>query len=220
MDREFWLDRWAEGRIGFHQPQVTPLLEQYWSELDIPAGSRVLVPLCGKSLDMLWLSRQGFSVLGVELSPLAIEQFLEENQLQGTTHTSPMGKHTVLENIELICGDIFDIDEATLRSCTAVYDRAALIALPQDMRQRYVDHVYGHLAPGYEGLLITLSYDQQRMDGPPFSVPDAEVRALYQAHSQVELLHTYDTLKAEPRFKERGLNSLETLAYRLRSLKG
>src|SRR5690606_25326849 len=142
-DKSFWLERWAEGRTNFHQDRITPLLQKYWSSLQVPVGARVLVPLCGKSLDMLWLANQGYDVLGIELSPLAIEQFLSENSLSGQRHTSALGEHTVTGNIELICGDVFNLDADTLASCTAVYDRAALIALPPPMRERYVEHVYG-----------------------------------------------------------------------------
>lgn len=218
MDKDFWLERWTDGRTNFHQNRVTPLLQKYWPTLSIPRDARVLVPLCGKSLDMVWLASQGYNVLGVELSPLAIQQFVEENQLHVTTHQSHMGEHTVAGNIELICGDIFDLDRNTLTSCVAVYDRAALIALPPEMRQRYVDHVYGQLQPAYQGVLITLDYDQSLMNGPPFSVPDVEVQQLFKGHSQAHLVDRRDTLAKEPRFLERGLPRLDTRVYRVNGI--
>src|SRR5690606_4025450 len=110
---------------NFHQTRITPLLQKYWPGLQVNAGARVLVPLCGKSLDIIWLASQGHNVLGVELSSLAIEQFVQENGLTAETHESPLGRHTVAGNIELICGDVFDLDSATLGSCVGVYDRAA-----------------------------------------------------------------------------------------------
>ncbi len=215
MDADFWLTRWRDGQTHFHQGRVMPLLQKHWPSLALPSDARVLVPLCGKSLDMIWLAQQGHHVLGVELSQLAAEQFFAENALQPQTHDSTMGRHYVAQNIEIICGDIFALDAATLGQCTGVYDRAALIALPPEMRGRYVRHVYAQLSDQYRGLLITLDYDQGEMNGPPFSVQDTEVQALYLGHSNVEVVDRRDILAEEPKFAERGLTQLDTVVYRL-----
>ncbi len=215
MQAGFWLQRWREGRTHFHQEKVAPLLQKYWPALALAAGSQVLVPLAGKSLDMLWLAEQGHRVLGVELSQLAVEQFFSENQLQATTRNSTYGVHYTAGNIEIICGDIFDLDAALLSNCVGVYDRAALIALPTPMRTRYVQHVYGQLAQAYRGLLITLDYPQEQTDGPPFAVADDEVQALYGAHSQALIVERRDILDKEPRFSERGVTRLDSVVYRL-----
>lgn len=225
MDPDFWLDRWNEGKIGFHQSRVTPLLQKYWPSLNLPAGSRVLAPLCGKSLDMVWLAEQGHAVLGVELSPLAVEQFFAENGLSPTISDSPFGRRYVAGNIEIICGDIFALDAATLADCIGVYDRAALVALPVEMRGDYVRHVYGRLPDQYRGLLLTLDYDQSQMDGPPFSVQDDEVQSLYAgrsgasrsnaSRSNAVILDRRDILEKEPKFAARGLTRLDTVVYRL-----
>lgn len=220
MEAEFWLERWRDGRTNFHQTRVTPPLERYWPMLQLPRGSRVLVPLCGKTLDMRWLADQGLRVLGVELAPLAVEQFFQEQGLQPTVQTSAMGQHYVAGDIEIICGDIFALDAETLATCRGVFDRAALIALPPEMRGPYVQHVYGQLPDDYQGLLITLDYPQAQMDGPPFSVADPEVQALYGPHSVAEQIYRRDTLDKEPKFAERGMTRLETLVYRLRRKTG
>lgn len=217
MDTDFWLDRWREGKTGFHQNRITPLLQKYWPTLELAPGARVLVPLCGKSLDMLWLAQQGFQVLGVELSALAVEQFFAENHLDPGVRESASGVHYEAGGIEIICGDIFKLDRATLSSCAGAYDRAALVALPPAMRAQYVRHVYGQLSPRYRGLLITLDYPQSQMDGPPFSVPEAEVEALYAGHSEARLIDRRDTLEKDPKFIERGLDKLDTLVFRLRA---
>lgn len=216
MDAEFWLERWREGRTHFHQTRITPPLERFWPTLQLAAGSRVLVPLCGKSLDMLWLAARNLRVLGVELSPLAVEQFFGENGLAPQVRRSAMGDHYVAGNIEIIRGDIFDLDADTLRGCAGVFDRAALVALPADMRGPYVRHVYGQLPDRYQGLLVTLDYPQQEMDGPPFSVDDEEVQALYAGHSTAELIYRRDILDMEPKFQKAGVSRLDALAYRLR----
>jgi thiopurine S-methyltransferase len=215
MEADFWLERWREGRTHFHQTRVTPLLQKYWPSLALPPGSRVLVPLCGKSLDMIWLAGQGVRVLGVELSQLAVEQFFAENDLHPEIHPTPMGSRYSAGGIEIVCGDIFKMDAATLSDCTGVYDRAALVALPADMRAQYVRHVYAQLSDQYRGLLITLDYRQESMEGPPFSVPDAEVQALYAGHSDAAIIDRRDILDKEPKFAERGLIKLESLVYRL-----
>jgi thiopurine S-methyltransferase len=216
MDAEFWLERWREGRTHFHQTRVTPLLERFWPTLDFAPGSRVLVPLCGKSLDMLWLAQRGLQVLGVELSPLAVEQFFDEQKLTPQVRRSAMGDHYTAGNIEIICGDMFAVDAATLHDCAGVFDRAALVALPPDMRPPYVRHVYGQLPAHYQGLLVTLDYPQEQMNGPPFCVDDAEVQTLYAGHSVAELIYRRDILEMEPKFLKAGVDRLDALAYRLR----
>ncbi|MCD0505488.1 thiopurine S-methyltransferase [Bordetella petrii] len=215
MDADFWLERWRDGRTHFHQARVTPLLAKYWPTLELPTGSKVLVPLCGKSLDMVWLAQQGVQVLGVELSALAVEQFYAENGLQAQVREAGAGRYYQAGDIEIYCGDIFDLGPEVLGTCVGAYDRAALVALPAEMRARYARHVYGQLSDGYRGLLITLDYDQAQMEGPPFSVNDAEVQAVYAGHSDAVLIDRRDILAKEPKFAERGLTQLDTLVYRL-----
>ena len=187
MEKEDWLARWREGRIGWHQSEVTPLLRQHWDGLAVPAGARVLVPLCGKTLDMLWLADQGFEVLGVELSELAVQQFFAEGGLQPKRWAEPGGVHYRAGRIEVIVADIFDVAAQALAGCAVVYDRAALIALPPALRRRYASEVYGKLPVGSLGLLIALEYEQASMDGPPFSVPEPEVRQLFEPAWRVAL---------------------------------
>jgi thiopurine S-methyltransferase len=212
VNPEFWRQRWREGRIGFHRTEVMPLLERHWPTLGLAGDSRVLVPLCGKSLDMAWLAAKGHSVLGVDVSELAIEQFLSEHRLEAQVHQSAMGTHYRTDRIELICGDAFALDTHTLSSCTALYDRAAMIALPPELRQRYLDTVYARLPRGSEALLITLEYPQDEKVGPPFSVDETEVRARFRSGWSVTVLERRDILAHEPGF---GTSALETVVYRL-----
>ena len=216
MDIHFWLQRWREGRTGFHQDRVMPLLEQHWDALALPACSRVLVPLAGKTLDMLWLAARGYRVLGVELSPLAVEQFFAEHDLHPQTHASRYGQHHVAGNIELICGDVFALDAAALVDCDGVYDRAALIALPADLRRRYAAELYARLPHDCRGLLITLEYPQAQMAGPPFSVDAPEVHALYADQWRIDVLERRDILASQRGFAEQGVTALSTVVYRLR----
>lgn len=213
METAFWLQRWQEGRIGFHQTRVMSLLQKYWPQAALPKGSRVLVPLAGKSLDMLWLAEQGHRVLGVELSELAVGQFFAENKLCPDTHDSALGRHYVAGDIEIIHGDVLTLDDATLAGCAGFYDRAALIALPPEMRKRYAERVYARLPAGCRGLLFTLEYPQQEMDGPPFSVPEAEIKTLHGGAWNIDVLDRRDVLAKEPHFAERGVTRMDTVAY-------
>jgi thiopurine S-methyltransferase len=215
MDPDFWHQRWREGRTGFHQAAPTPLLLRHWPALALAPGSRVFVPLAGKSLDLLWLAGQGHRVLGVELSPLAVAQFFDEHGLTPQVHDSRYGVHHVAGAIELICGDVFALDAAALADCAAVYDRAALIALPPDLRRRYVRELHAQLPAGCRGLLVTLEYPPHEKQGPPFAVPEAEVRELYGRDWEVATLERRDILAQQPGFAAEGVSALETVAYRL-----
>lgn len=215
MHSEFWLQRWREGRTGFHQDSVTPLLREHWGSLALPEGCRVFVPLAGKSLDLAWLAARGHRVLGVELSPLAVQQFFAEHALVPQVSESRYGMHYRAGGIELICGDAFGLDAEALAGCEAVYDRAALIALPPPMRARYVDELYGRLPAPCRGLLVTLEYPQEEKDGPPFSVPEPEVRERFGRDWTVTMLARHDILAAQPGFVAEGVTALETAVFRL-----
>lgn len=213
MDPEFWLERWREGRIGWHNDRAMPLLGRHWPRIELAHGARVFVPLAGKSLDMIWLAARGHRVLGVELSPIACEQFFAENRLAPAVQETPDGMRFTAGNIEVICGDAMALDAQALASCAGVYDRAALIALPPPMRRRYAETVYAGLPERCRGLLVTLEYPQAEHRGPPFSVDEREVHALFDAHWSVDLLERRDVLATEPRFSERGVTALHTAIY-------
>lgn len=216
MDPEFWHQRWAEGRIGFHQAQVNALLEQHWPALGLPPGSSVLVPLAGKSLDMAWLAGRGHRVLGVELSDAACAAFFEENGLVPRLDRLGRFVRRSAGGITLLAGDVFDLADADLGAVDAAYDRAALIALPPSLRRRYADELYGRLPSGSQVLLVTLEYPPAEKDGPPFSVDGDEVAALFARDWHVELLERRDILHREPGFRAEGVTALHTSAWRLR----
>lgn len=215
MDPDFWHQRWREGRTGFHQDRPTPLLLAHWPTLALASGNQVLVPLAGKSLDLIWLAAQGYRVLGVELSPLAVEQFFAEHELTPQISRSRYGRRHRAGDIEVICGDVFALDAEILADCSAVYDRAALIALPPELRQRYVGELHAQLPVGCRGLLITLDYPPHEKQGPPFAVSETEVRERYGRDWAVELLERRDILAEQPGFAAEGVTALETAAYRL-----
>lgn len=215
MHPDFWHQRWHDNQIGFHQDKPTPLLLKHWPAIDAPDGAKIFVPLAGKSLDMVWFASQGYRVLAVELSPLAIEQFISEHGVVPEVRESRHGTHYIAGNIEIIQGDVFALDSGVLEDCDVVFDRAALIALPPELRQRYANQVYSLLPQGCRGLLITLEYPQDEKQGPPFSVTEAEVRRLYEAHWTVEVLERRDILAQQPTFIADGVTSLDTVVYQL-----
>ena len=188
MDPDFWHERWQAGQIGFHQDAPTPLLLKHWPTLGVSPGARVFVPLAGKSRDMAWFAAQGYRVLGVELSQLAVDAFFAEHGLEPEVEASRYGLHHRAAGIELIRGDAFALDAALLAGCDAVFDRAALIALPPTLRQRYVQDLHAQLPSGCRGLLVTVEYPQANREGPPFSVEEDEVMALYAPGWQLERL--------------------------------
>jgi thiopurine S-methyltransferase len=209
MNKEFWLERWERQEIGFHQNEINPYLCQYWNTLHPPRDSAVFVPLCGKSRDMLWLREQGYKVLGVELSALAVQAFFQENDY--IPHRSSAGKFDRYEadGIHILNGDFFDLSKDDLAKVGAVYDRASLIALPPEMRERYARHLVSILPPATQILLITYDYHQPEMSGPPFAVSNSDVEALYREHAEIRLLAQLDALPQNQRLRERGLSSLQ-----------
>lgn len=214
MQPDFWHQRWTDNQIGFHQSAPTTLLLKHWPALDVPAGATVFVPLCGKSLDMAWLASQGHQVLGVELSRLAVEQFFTEHGLAPEIHESKYGRHYRAGGIEIIHGDAFGLDAQVLGDCVAVFDRAAMIALPPLMRVRYADELYARLPTGCRGLLVTLEYPRTDRDGPPFAISEDEVRGRYASSWQVELLERRSIPADHPGFV-RGASKLDTAVYGL-----
>ncbi|TXH66032.1 MAG: thiopurine S-methyltransferase [Thermomonas sp.] len=214
MQPDFWHQRWADQQIGFHQSTPTPLLLKHWSALGIAPGATVFVPLAGKSLDMAWLAAQGHRVLGVELSQRAVDDFFAEHGLQPEVEITRYGIHHRAGGIELICGDAFGLDAELLRDCAGVFDRAALIALPPALRARYAGELYAALPAGCRGLLVTLEYPQHERDGPPFSVPESEVHALYDGEWNIELRERRPIPPEHPGFVS-GVSRVDTAVYAL-----
>jgi|SRR5690606_36953074 len=215
MEPGFWLERWRENRIGFHRDTPLPLLTRHWPSLGLSDGSRILVPLCGKSLDMVWLADAGHRVLGIELATAAIEQFFDERGLVPRVHAGPAGTHYVAGPWELVAGDAFAVPGDLLADCAGVYDRGAMVALPPQMRATYARTTWRRLPAGCRGLLVTLEYPPAEKAGPPFPVDEAEVQARLAPHWQVELLERRDILANEPGFQAEGVTALSTVAYRL-----
>lgn len=217
MEASFWHDKWERNLIGFHQPQVNPYLQQHWQQIGHHSGT-VLVPLCGKSSDMLWLAGEGHEIVGAELSDTALQDFIRENDLPLQPQASKPLPSYVGEQFRLWQGDFFQLDHAAVGPVAAVYDRAALIALPTEMRQQYWRHLASLLPSGAQGLLITLDYPQSQVAGPPFSVSAAEVESLSEGLFDVELLVRHQVLEDNPKFVKNGVESLDELVFKITRL--
>jgi thiopurine S-methyltransferase len=215
LETDEWIRRWAQGRIGFHRPTVQPLLVDHAAKF-LPRGDEcVLVPLCGKSVDLVWLEQRGHSVVGVELAEQACRDFLREQKRIAAEHPSPPFTVFSSGRIELLCGDFFGLTRDRHGDFPAILDRAALIALPPPRREEYARRILTLLRPGGRMLLIGVEYDESRMAGPPFSVTRAEVVRDYGAACAIETLATRDVVPSEPVWKERGLDAMTEYALLL-----
>ena len=205
MNPEFWQTRWQEKRIGFNQSDVNPLLIKYFADLKLPIGSRILVPLCGKSIDMVWLAAQGYDVIGIELVESAVQEFFTEQDIAYTI--TEHDKHPNIkcyqgkiseQTVDLWVADIFALSSDDIGHVDAVYDRAALIAMPAELRTQYSQQVI-NLSHNASQLLLTLNYDQNERAGPPFSISQEQVQQYYgNAYQMNKLEEEPSTLNAAP----------------------
>lgn len=213
MQPEFWHDRWRSGQIGFHQAAPDRNLLAHFPDLKLAAGARVFVPLCGKSLDLLWLREQGYAVTGIEISPIALEAFCAEHGI--LARRTRIGVFHLYEapHLRLLEGDFFALTPERLGPIDAVYDRAAAIAFDAAQRPAYVERLASLLAPGTRMLLITVEYPQAEMPGPPFSLEHAEVGRLYGPHFEIREIAREDRLAHETRARTRGITAWHEVSY-------
>ena len=205
---EPWLERWEEGRIGWHEPDGNASLKKHWPEL--PEDSRVLVPLCGKTHDLVWLANHCIDVVGIELSTTAVESFFCEQKLE--YDTDPDGKllryRSKTRRITIFCGDYFDFESQPF---DALFDRGALVAMPADERPRYIEHTKTLLREHAYRLIITLEYDQAVANGPPFAVMPDEIESYW---DDVCVLGRHNDIdNCPPKFRAAGLTEVVEAAW-------
>ena len=203
---EPWLERWREGKIGWHEPQGNSGLQKYWTA----SGKRVLVPLCGKTQDLIWLEHQGNEVVGVELSEIAVKAFFDENEIEYSLVEGALTAYVAEDrSITIYCGDFFEFSEGPF---DAYYDRGALIALPAGVRNAYVEHTRSLLGANAAQMIISLEYDDSVATGPPFSVPAHEILAFW---PNLERVDAYDDIdNGPPKFREAGLGEMIEVVWR------
>ena len=212
-NNDYWLQKWREQDIGFHHTQINGHLVEYFPTLQLPKGACVLVPLCGKSNDMLWLMQQGFHVVGIELSAAAVEAFFADNNI--SYQRKQQGDIALYQaaDITLYQGDMLRIPSHLIQPCEGYYDRAALVALPPAIREDYVAAVQQWLVPTAQGLLITYTYESDQDAAPPYSIPLETVMQLYDGW-QIE--QCYDgPLVHHSKLHKHPLKTLSEQVYRL-----
>jgi thiopurine S-methyltransferase len=215
VDSQFWITAWNEGRTTFHQGDYHDKLIEYFPRLNPEKGQRVLVPLCGKSKDLLWLHGLNLHVHGIELHNQAVESFFSENELSPLkkTQDQDFARYTH-ENIVISCGDFFKLNEND--TYDFIYDRASLVALPSPIRTSYAQVIKQSLKKGGKYLLIVYEYDQSKLDGPPFSIDDNEIHELYGDQLTIKLMESKQPTKEGPRLSS--LDSLKEKVYILEKI--
>ena len=203
-----WLDRWQNSNTGFHLNEINPNLLEFWPALSAQPGDSVFVPLCGKSLDMLWLQQQNLQVSGAELSPIAVEAFFTENKIR--VHREKLEQHERwhTNQLEIFMGDFFSLPSGAIEA-QYIYDRASLIALPPEWQPKYTEQLI-NIAPDVEKILLsTLAYDTSKLQGPPFSTSEDLVQQLFAPHFHIEVLAKKEVEPSE-RFRKRGMDTAMT----------
>lgn len=215
MDNTYWLNKWKKSDTKFDQDVPNQYLVRYLENLNLPSGSRIFVPLCGKSIDMFWLLHQGFKVVGIELSPIACEGFFKQYGLAyKQTKINKLVKYEG-EKIILYAGDYFALNKDELGTINAIYDRASLIALPEQLRGPYVELLFKLIEPNTQILLLAISYDQNEMQGPPFSVNEAEVKKLFNKHACIEKLVDIKNSEIPQHLAAKGLTKASEQIYHI-----
>lgn len=213
MHHDFWHERWRTGQIGFHQSAVHPFLAKWWPQLAVRPEARVYVPLCGKSLDMAWLAARGHTVVGSELSSIAIREFFAERALEPARSDTEGFVRYAAGPYEILEGDALALGPAATGLVAAAYDRAALVALPPQMREAYAASMARLLPPGAPVLLVAFEYPQEMKGGPPFAVEASEIRGLFEPAFRVEEVERLDVLAENPKFAELGIPALHETAF-------
>jgi thiopurine S-methyltransferase len=193
MNHEFWHERWKNNEIGFHEGTPNELLASNFNSLkSVLAGNRIFVPLCGKTIDIHWLIKQGFYVVGVELSEIAIEDLFKSLNITPEINNMDQISHYKGPNIEVFVTDIFNLNSKIIGNINGTYDRAALVALPKNIRTMYAQHLKA-ITNNAPQLLITFDYNQEISNGPPFSIPESEINRLYSSNYTISLLESRHT---------------------------
>ncbi len=208
MELSYWESRWNKGKTGFHMDGGYPGLGRNWSKLNVSADATILVPLCGKTEDLIRLSSKAGRVIGVEISKKAVEEFFSEKNLK--PETTRFADFTLYStgNIEIWCGDFMKLPPRNIRHVQLIYDKAALVALPPKMRESYAKKVQQFCGPDTKILLHHFVYEQQEMPGPPFSVPADEINDLFSERFSITLLEKEELKISEfQKFAKRGLKS-------------
>ncbi|HZJ94133.1 MAG TPA: thiopurine S-methyltransferase [Thiopseudomonas sp.] len=215
MHADYWQKCWDNNQAGFHLRCTNPNLPKYWSLPALERGDTVFVPLCGKTVDLLWFVEQGFQVIAVELIETAVLEFFHENNLSYSRQ--PKGEFIEFNSgdIRILCGDFFKLSASDLENCKGFYDRAALVSWQNEGRLKYAAHLANILPTGCRGLMLVVDYEQAQMQGPPFAVSSLEMLSLFEDTCEVTQVGQRDILCYEPSFRARGVTRMEEHIYQV-----
>ncbi len=214
-----WLKFWENNETNWHGDKITQELVEYFELFELEPRDKVFVPLCGKSLDMIYIMNQGFSVVGVEISEIGVRQFFSENNLTyKITKVDDFDLYSS-ENLEIYCGDFFSLTSKHLNNVKAVLDSKSLIALDPDLRQKYAKHLNDIISLGVRILLVTLNYPQHQMSGPPFSVDESEVESLFSMTFESRELRSFNDIENGLKLERAGVDFINNAAYCLRKVR-
>ncbi len=214
MEEQFWKERWENRELRFHLPFVHPILKRSLPLFNLAEGSRVFLPLCGKTLDIGYLLSEGYTVVGVELSEIAVSELFDELGLKPEVSDWAGGQCWRHGDLTVFQGDFFALTAQQLGAVDLVYDRAAMVALPEAMRERYAAHL-PEITGSAPILLICFEYDQSRMAGPPFAIPATKLQQLYGRRYHLTELSRKDVIAHQPAFQEAGLEHFEEISWQL-----
>lgn len=221
MEISYWQSRWNKGKTGWQMEDVYPLLPKYWPKMNVSPGAVVLVPLCGKSLDMIWLAEQGYRIVGVEVSKKAVNEFAEKHFTDFSRYSSHGFQVIKSNNIALWQGNFLKFPSSSLETIDVIYDKAALVAFPPDKREVYANKIGSLNSNNTRMLLQTFEYNQKEMAGPPFAVFREEVQRLYEGKFDIIRLCRKTRNDLLPKFKLRGLQTyFDEILYLLISKTG
>lgn len=207
MEISYWHSRWRKSNTGWHMNDVHPQLANLWPQLLFTSNPRVLVPLCGKNIDMKVMADQGSYVIGVEVSQKALQEFMDEQPQEFREESSHGFTIYKSDSFELWEGDFFQLPADKIPALDLIYDKASIVALPPDMRRDYAQKILDLCNPHTHMLIQTFEYRQEEMKGPPFSVMEAEVKELFANQLQIDLMHEQSKLDEVSKFRQRGLSS-------------
>lgn len=212
-DNALWQQCWRDNDTEFHQKTVNSALIRFWATLGLSPDDRIFVPLCGKSLDLLWLASQGHRVVGVELSPIAVRAFFKASRMQPARRKQ--GKFTLWQSgrIDILCGDLFDLTADDLGNVAAIFDRASLTALPEDIRHAYLAQLRKIVPAACKILLLTTEEpDSDETQDQPFAIAD-EISSLYARAYDIDLSHVESLFEADADPLIKTLVRIEHKAY-------
>lgn len=210
-----WLKRWDDNQIGWHKCYFNKRLVKFLPKLELQSNSTIFIPLCGKTLDILYILDKGYKVIAVELSELAVTDFFKENNIDFKVKKKNNFLVFKAKNLRIYCGDIFDLTKDELKNISAIYDRAAIIALSYELRQKYVEHLTGIITNQFKWLLLTMDYPQGQKDGPPYALNFAEIKTLFAKNFDLIQLESIEDLKNEPKFIASNVDFLKKETYLL-----